>query len=481
MKTLIVLWLLLTLVLVGCSREDPAAPRLDATLTSGLDAQLVAGDIIGQASWEYGDGMQAPEKSSGGGNPPPDGQILSVERNEIGDGIVHYAFQIQVGPGIYDVIGLHRVVKERGHCRPIRTHKSVFMLHGDFKDFTGCFLPGLRSGHYPDDFGIAAYLAQGDVDVWGMDQAHNSIPAGATDFSSMADWDMFKYADDTRKGLAVARLVRLLTGNGYRKMDLLGYSGGAALGFAVVNEETKLPRGLRHVGGFIPVDEGMFTDDPDFAASDCATSQYYAGLIDSGEYVEENPFPLFGVPARDDPDGPSELIDGFTNLQAALAVAVYPYVEGFPYHFLAGTFDADGLPTGLQYTNVDLWIDFMIQTPPFFANAFSRDEYFGACGAEYAPWTDQLAEVNLPVLYVSAGGGFGLVYDYTLEIMVRADISTLTVELHPVEEIELDFGHIDLFAADNAPQMVWQPIMQWIMSGSAMVNEDYPQMADIGR
>jgi pimeloyl-ACP methyl ester carboxylesterase len=290
----------------------------------------------------------------------------------------------------------------------------------------------------------------------------------------MADWDMNKYVHDTRTGMAVARIVRLFTGNGFRKMNLLGYSGGATLALAVATKETTLPRGWRHAEGLIPVDQGFFSE-AEWAASDCAGSQYYADLIDSGQFVEENPFPLFGEPAQLDPDGDSELIPGFTNLQAALAVAVYPYTEGFPYHFLAGAFDEDAIPTGLQYTNVDLWIDFLIQAPPFFANAFSRDELISACGAEYAPWTHQLGDIELPVLFVSAAGGFGLLYGPTLDAMVSADVTMLTVELHPAEEVELDFAHIDLFTADNAPQLVWQPIKQWVVSRNAFAIEAYPQ------
>jgi len=64
-------------------------------------------------------------------------------QHRITDDVYHYSWQVRVGPGPFDVVGLHRVVKERSPNRPIRTRKSVFMLHGDFKDFAGCFLPGL--------------------------------------------------------------------------------------------------------------------------------------------------------------------------------------------------------------------------------------------------------------------------------------------------------------------------------------------------
>ena len=168
---------------------------------------------------------------------------------------------------------------------------------------------------------------------------------------------------------------------------------------------------------------------------------------------------------------------GLTNLQAALGIATYEYAEGFPYHYLAGTFDAEGLPEGLQHTNVELWLDFMTNAPPFFPNCFTRDELISACGPEYAPWADHLSEVDLPVLLVSAAGGFGHLYVATLDLMVNADTQMLSVQLLPPEEAALDFGHVDVFTADNAPQLVWQPILDWVVNYSAFADEEYQQVA----
>ncbi len=467
--------LAITILMTGCTADRTVDPPLDAsataTTTFTADTDLTAREIIAASAWEIAADFDTADKVR-----PADGdrgvpRMLDVSRELVVDDIYHYHWNVRVGSGPFDVVVLHRVVRERAPHRPIRSRKSVFMLHGDFKTFPGCFMPGSLSDSYPDDFGIAVHMAQGGLDVWGMDQAHNSIPAEATDFSSMADWNMDKYVRDTRLGLGVARLVRLFTGNGLRKMNLLGFSGGAALAFAVANEEAGLPRGWRHVGGLIPVDQGVATTDADFAASDCATSEYYAGLIADGEYAEANPFPMFGIPARDDPDGPSELIPDFSNLEAALAIAVYEYVEGFPYHFLAGDFTADGLPDGLQYTNVGLWIDFLIQAPPYFANVFSSEELAPGCGLDATPWLNQIGDVDLPVLYVSSAGGFGLVYEATLDLMTSADTAMLTISLHPPEEVALDFAHIDLFTADNAPQLVWQPILDWIGGGRAAADQ----------
>jgi hypothetical protein len=454
------------LITTSCSEDRAVAP--DPVVTTGttsgtnVDPAIIAAEIVHRSGWEVDAEAEIPVKAAGGSDQVQSNcQIIDFERELIGD-VVHYSYQIQVGSGPYDIIGLHRVVKERRPYRPIRTHKNVFMLHGDLKDFEGCFMPGYLSTTYPDDFGIAVHLAREGVDVWGMDQTYCSVPEEVVDFSFMADWDFYKHVDDTDTGLAIARMVRRLTGSGFRKFNLLGYSGGAALGYALLNEETKRPPGKRHVGGFIPVDQGMFSDNPDYAATVCAQGQYYADLMDAGEYAEFNALPLFGVPARDDPEGPSALIPGFTNLQAALALAVYPYYEGFPYHFLAGSFDSDGIPAGLQYANVDLWVDFLCNAPPWFPNGFSRDEYISQCGPGYAPWTDSFANIQVPVLAVSAIGGFGIPEYYTLQLLGSSDITLLEIGLHPPDEIALDFAHIDIFIADNAPELVWDPILQWI-------------------
>ena len=47
-------------------------------------------------------------------------------------------------------------------------------------------------------------------------------------------------------------------------MLLLGYSSGAATGYAYLNQETRMPYGLRQVKGFIAADLGVRSDDPDW-------------------------------------------------------------------------------------------------------------------------------------------------------------------------------------------------------------------------
>ena len=185
------LFLGIALVLVGCSADRAVDPPL-ATSADNLNAgtiatELVAREVVELYNWEMDDEFVQPDKAHPG-ETESQWLVLDSEFEEVSADIYHYSWRIQTGTGPFDIIRLHRVVEVGMRSQPIRARKSVFMLHGDFKDFPGCFLPGLSSPIYSNDFGIAVYFAQQGVDVWGMDQAHNSIPADATDLSSMADF-----------------------------------------------------------------------------------------------------------------------------------------------------------------------------------------------------------------------------------------------------------------------------------------------------
>ena len=450
----------------GCL-DDTVAPTQpqpsQSTPSAVLDPEQIAYSLVVQASWPEVDGIEASAKLRAGEGLRGEATVRSLQREPIIGDVVHYEFLVQVGPGPFDIIGIHRVVRERAPNSPIRARTSIFLLHGDYKDFEGCFLPGLLSTRTPDDFGFAVYLAQNDVDVWGIDQAWCLVPSSESDFSFMQDWGMQRQVDDLNTAVSVARHARRMTGNGFSRMILCGYSSGSTTGFALLNQETQVIPGHRNVGGFIPVDQGVATDVTAWEEAMCGAVAGYQALIDSGQYQDYNPLPTFGVPALTDPDGPSELIPGFTNIQAGLALGVFPFFEGVSGHFLAGTFDGDGVPTGLQYTDLDHWVDFMINAPPYEPLAFERDEYITNCpAAGDVPWDDHLGDIEVPILFVMAGGGFGYTGDHTLSLLGSKDISRLRVSLYPPEEALLDFAHIDLFLASTAPDLVWQPILTWL-------------------
>lgn len=451
------------LVLAGCSEERVTGP-VSSSPPATIDAQEAAISITQQAGWDVDSADEAFHGRPLSG-PMPAG-VVFVGRQTVVDDLAHYIFEVRFGPGEHEVFGLHRVVRESAPNRPIRTKKSVFLQHGDLKDFTGMFMPGLASPRQPDDVGLAVQLAAAGIDVWGIDQAWTRVPEGLGDYAFLLDFGLDRGIADLGSGIEIARVVRRLTGNGYRRMALLGYSSGAALGFAFLNAESQLPPGHQKTCGYIPVDYGLECSVPAWWAALRSDMLLFDALIQSGENRLANPFAYFGPPALQDPDGPSDLIPGLTNRQAAIGLgawSAYPSIPDVTYHFLAGVFDEEGTPVELQYTLFDNWVDFMIASPPNEAVAFMRDYSMAALPEYEVPWDDHLADITTPVLYIVATGGAGLYGLHTLDLIGSDDVTVLTFGFHPPEEILLDYAHIDLFLAENAPALVWEPALAWIL------------------
>ncbi len=405
------------------------------------------------------EGQQLPKDTDGAKTL---GLITNCTRTVVAPGIAHYVWTIRVGADPRDMIALHRVVKEQRPLLPIRTRKAIFLQHGDAKNFVGMFLPGTLSATTPDDFGAAVYWARSDVDVWGIDQAWNLVPAETTDFAFMADWGMDKQSRDLGCAIAIARVARLLTGNGYDRMNLLGYSSGSATGYALLNAETQLSPNLRQVGGWIAADYSPVSDNLEWnEIQNCNYVPIYQQMIDSGQYGYFVGFDFLGNLARDDPDGDSPVFPGFTNLQAALYLGAGPIFNVGAIHYLAGIW-ADGLPVALEHLTVDQWLDFMIAGAPWEPVRFMLDYSIWGCMGVDVPWDDHFGEITVPVLNVAAAGGIGPTTGYCLSLLGSTDITTLNVQLRPESEALYDMGHIDLWIADNAPELVWRPIMDWI-------------------
>lgn len=461
--------LLLLLPLIACNEEPPTLPILSDD-GSYVDPELAGRQLMAMAGWPAMDETGEPLKIEAPLPAQADKcDIAWIDRHVLTGDIAYYEARLRVGPGPYDTIGIHRVVRERRPYIPIRSQRSVLLLHGDFKDFAGMFLPGFVSPNQDDGAGLAVHLADADIDVWGISQSWTLVPSGEADLTFMAGWGMQRQVNDLRTAIEVARVVRLLSGNGYRQMLLLGYSSGAASGFVYLGQESQLPRGLRKVSGFIPVDYGLVTDHLGWIAANCGDVGFMENEIASGRHYYVNPFGLFGPPAVADPSGASALIPGMTNLQASIALAVYapyPAIPEVTYHFLAGTFDSDGMPTGLQYTPISTWLDFINHAPPYEAIQFMLDYARASCAPEGVPWDDHLGDIQVPVLWVEAAGGGAPMVRATLERIASADVTELVVQLHPAEEVLIDFAHIDLFTADDAPALMWNPAKDWIVAHS---------------
>ncbi|NNB99799.1 hypothetical protein HI113_38560, partial [Corallococcus exiguus] len=179
----------------------------------------------------------------------------NTKREALGGGLAHYSWKVRVGAGRYDAITVHRVVRESRPWIPARSSRAVFMVHGDLWGFAPAFLTNSCVTTMPENRSLAAFLASQDVDVWGLDLRWVAVPEEETDFEFMADWSIQTHVKDVGTGLALAEVVRRLTGSGGDdRMFLLGWSRGATIGYAYLDAESQRPRALRRVDGFVPMD-----------------------------------------------------------------------------------------------------------------------------------------------------------------------------------------------------------------------------------
>jgi hypothetical protein len=401
--------------------------------------------------------------------------VKHVERRHIVADVFEYSFQLQVGGGAHDVVGLHRVVRERASGVPFQANRAVFMVHGDLWGFDEAFMSSTLSGAVARDRSVGVYLAQNGVDVWGIDLRWTQVPADTADFQFMKDWNLGTHVSDVASAIAVARGVRAATGAGDGRVALLGWSRGGTIAYAYANAEAALPAESRQVDALIPVDIALKLDPAHEEQRAAACTRYAGGVQQLQSGVYHSPLGLgvrtFGLLAATDPSGASPLpgMTGLTNRQAALLVgsathllfAPYPPVPF--YHLEAGTFDASGLPSGLQFTQEAYLYDVYQSAAPF-QSATEQVESDGVLCGDSLPYDDNLAQVNVPVYYVGAGGGFGEFGLDTLGRLGSADVTSNVVRLYGPEGRPVEFGHSDLFLADNAKELVWKPLYDWLAS-----------------
>jgi hypothetical protein len=390
----------------------------------------------------------------------------NVERRALTADVAEYSFKVKVGSGPYDQIGIHRVVKEIAPNVPARAAKGVFMVHGDVWGFDGAFLASAASPAIPDAHALPVFLAEQGVDVWGIDLRWTLVPGDTTDFSFMKDWGIEQDASDVGFGLAVARFTRAMTGSGFDKLYLLGWSRGGQITYAYLNGETQLPPGLRQVKGFIPVDIYLKTDDASLrqAACDRLAAAPATPVSTNGQL-----FQLLGTLAEVAPDQPTPVppLAGLTNRQASLFAGALTFQLFQPvpfYHFVGGSFDANNLPNGLLYTDVTGFFDFEKGASPFEPSKVVNDGDEATCEQNDVAFDDHLADIKVPVFYVGAGGGFGEFGLYTTSLLGSTDVTSHIVHKVPAAARIVDYGHADLFLANDAQTEVWQPILSWLQA-----------------
>jgi pimeloyl-ACP methyl ester carboxylesterase len=379
--------------------------------------------------------------------------------------VAEYTYVLQVGPGQYDQIAVHRVVREEAEGVPAPSAQTIFMFHGDVWGFDPAFAGDVgRQDRAPN---VATYLAQHDVDVWGSDRRWVLIDDHPDNFDFMADWDFSSDLGDLRLALALQQAVRALSGGGTGRTPLLGWSRGGQFAYAYASHEAGLPLEERYVDGIIPVDIALryAPEDQQYADNNCASFRALRRKIDRGHYQTNlRFFHQVGRAAVRDPEGQSEFNPGLTNAQYAVYFGSQASRFFNPwFHFVSAP---PGFPTEFTYTKTRQYFRMMTQSGTWVPLGTYADGAGLLCGKK-GELVEHLPEVTAPVMYLSAAGGFGTTGDYSTTLVGSTDVSLELIRLlDPGQELR-DFAHVDLLIGTDAQTLTWQPLLAWIEAHAA--------------
>jgi dienelactone hydrolase len=393
------------------------------------------------------------------------GDDLLVNTTQISPNVYEFYYSLTTGTGKYDHIGIHRVTQVN-NGQPVPSDNAVLLVHGDAWGFDQAFMRGISRRS------VGAYLASRGIDVWGIDLAWTLVPSSETDFTFMKSWGMQHDIDDIERALSFARQVRKQTGSDDGRLALLGWSRGGWLGFGLLNQESQQSCDNRQVRAYVPVDNMYKTNSAASRAVFCSAEAYDNQQIASGVYNSNAQFyQSVGQYAIQDPYDISTIFGSpYTSLTASLTLgaAVYQLGSGFTpyYHYVGGTFpddDFQAVPNGLRYSNVAEWNDFEFGASPYEPFQMVAESSAITCGdAPNLPFDKHLKDINVPVFYVGAGGAFGTYGLYTLSLLGSTDVSDHIVSFYPPDQRAFDFGHVDLFHAEDAQNLLWRNILHWL-------------------
>ena len=380
--------------------------------------------------------------------------ISDFSRTELGAGIAHYQFKVQMGEGEFDIVRIHRVIRESRPYHPIPTKGDVFMVHGAFTGFNGTFFSvGLESSDINAKTSSPFYLASKNIDVWGIDMGWTMVPNSASDFSFMEGWGYEKDADHTLQAMRIARIVRGLTRQGCSALNLLGMSSGNTVAYAAANIETQENnKRKRHVKGIISIDNAFKAVDGD---SGCVFAEPIEDEIADGIFQNEfgGFFKLLADLALEYSDDPSPIFEGFTNIQAFRFANYGNDLNGF--HFFGGNLD------GPFYSDEMRILRAASNYSTFMPNLLWQEIDAVNCTSMDVSFDDYLDLISVPILYIGARGGSGSEAGfYTSSLTASSDITNQLVSVN--DDISLDFGHVDMWVGYNADKLVWSNLRNWL-------------------
>lgn len=383
------------------------------------------------------------------------------------------------------------------HVQPqtVSNGPAVLMLSGDAWGFGPAFL-----GETPDGFinpSAAIFLAEQGFDVWGIDYrwvgvapettlssntnrkkpAHNSISANissSNDLSAFDHWDTAFHLEDIKFALNVIRAIRARSGQS-DKTIAMGWSRGVQYALALASEEALMSESERSIQGLALVDFAMVLPRNDAAKKTaCQLYQKYQIQIDMGitATASGKTVAALGEWAVTAPDEPSALgaalgLEDYSNLEAALyfgAATSEFYAPTSYYHYVAADFDVDR-KAKLRNTSDAVYLDFLRSASPWQSLKEIRDGFAMACGIQKLrdgtelTYDDHLFDITLPIFYAEATGGYG---DSGLYTIASTDGYVTYVKLADDVETANEFGHLDGWFSDSAPERLWMPLAEWL-------------------
>jgi len=396
--------------------------------------------------------------------------LETSRRSQLPNGLAHYEWTLKVGPGQFDRIGLHRIVKEWRAYSPLATTQATMFVHGDAYGF-GAFIASLQSQVVPRDQSIAIQMANSGIDVWGIDLRWTRVPATTPNLNFMANWGVDVDLKDLDTAINFTRSYRKLEGSIDAQLNLLGWSRGGQLGYLYLAKETQKKPLKRNIKAFIPVDILLKTDNEVIRQAACTYSELLRSQMAAGQFYDDSGLVTQNIAALAQfmPDEPSPLMPELTNRQLALLflnstyLLVPPGTANTPwYHFNGGKFDSNGLPADLAFTSLDYMYEYAAGAAPYEPIRMIVEINDLTCATAARALDQRLREINVPILYVYGAGGFGKTGLYTTRLTASRDVSSIGVQMFPNELAVLDFGHVDLFTSRYANPLAWQGMIRWI-------------------
>lgn len=436
----------------------------------GVVAMGLAGAWLGgcEAPVET-DGQSEMEDVAAAASADTAASVVSLTREVVTGDVAHYTIVLRVGDTPSAEVAIHRVVRERSPWVPKKAASAILLLHGDFATFSSNFLSPGEAPAGQASHGLSAYLAEQGIDVWGADRRWTRAPLDAADLSDFAGMGLSQAISDTGLALAFARGVRALGGNGLGRVALGGFSHGGQIAYEYAAAESQKPAGLRHVKALVPIDiyAAVPPGDVDAQAVACENRDFGQESLDAGYYAGENSFfALMAELDRTAPDDPSPIFPGRTNHDGFFNFVGRTWVFYPPtanYHLAGGVISGKSV-TQLRYSPQARIDDWFAAAPAYQATLEGVDLDGIWCADGPRPVPDHLADIQVPIFYLGAAGGFGDAGLPTLALTGSADVTTLVISALPPDQQREDYGHGDLLFSDAAAALTWGPLAAWIQS-----------------